>query len=255
MIDDNRGRAAPTLTVGSFAEWHVAASRRSFLRLVGLGGVLALLPSFATACGSDPTVAPSDGVAGSGDPVIIDFSQGDTAILQYAFVLEQLEADFYSRLVSSFGSSNITAAEQAVLTDIRNHELAHREFLRATLGASGAPSITSTFRGVSFTDRTAVLTVARTLEDLAVAAYDGATQYVTGPATLIALTKIVSVEARHAATIRDLLEPRTGAFAPVATDDVFRPAKVAAVLQANLVDKLGFANAPSTFVQGPNGGG
>jgi hypothetical protein len=36
---------------------------------------------------------------------------------------------------------------------------------------------------------------------------------------------------------------------------VFRPAKVAAAVQANLVDKLGFANAPSTFVQGPNGSG
>ena len=72
MIDDNRDRAAPTLTVGSLAEWHAAASRRTFLRLVGLGGVLALLPSFATACGSDPTTAPSDGVAGSGNPVIID---------------------------------------------------------------------------------------------------------------------------------------------------------------------------------------
>jgi rubrerythrin len=255
MIDDNRGRAAPTLTIGSLAEWHAVASRRTFLRLVGLGGVLALLPSVATACGSDPTTAPSDGVAGSGDPVIIDFAQGDTAILQYAFVLEQLEADFYSRLVSSFGSSTIPAAEQAVLTDIRNHELAHREFLRATLGASGAPAITSTFRGVNFTDRTAVLTFARTLEDLGVAAYNGAAQYVTGPATLIALAKIVSVEARHAATIRDLLEPRTGSFAPAATDDVFRPAKVAAAVQANLVDKLGFANAPSTFVQGPNGSG
>ena len=255
MIDDNRDRAAPTLTVGSLAEWHAAASRRTFLRLVGLGGVLALLPSFATACGSDPTTAPSDGVAGSGNPVIIDFSQGDTAILQYALVLEQIEADFYSRLVSSFGASNITTAEQAVLTEIRNHELAHREFLRATLGATGALSITSTFRGVSFTDRTAVLTTARTLEDLAVAAYNGAAQYVTAPATLTVLAKIVSVEARHAATIRDLLEPRAGSFAPAAADDVWRPAKVAAAAQANLVDKLGFANAPSTFVQGPNGSG
>ena len=42
---------------------------------------------------------------------------------------------------------------------------------------------------------------------------------------------------------------------PRATDDVFRPAKVAAAVQANLVDKLGFANAPAAFTQGPNGGG
>jgi hypothetical protein len=108
---------------------------------------------------------------------------------------------------------------------------------------------------VTFTDRAAVLAAARALEALGVAAYNGAVQYLTTPANVLALAKIVSVEARHAATIIDLLEPRTASFSPSATDDVFRPAKVAATVQANLVDKLGFSNAPATFTQGPNGGG
>ena len=255
MIDDNLDRPPSPLVIGSVADWHAAASRRSFLRLMGLGGAIALLPGFVAACDSDEATAPTDGFAGSGEALIIDFAQGDVAILQYALVLEQVEADFYSRVVSAFGTSNITAAEQAILTEIRNHELAHREFLRGTLGADGAFTVTSTFRGVGFTDRAAVLAAARTLEDLGIAAYNGAVQYLTAPANVIALAKIVSVEARHATTIRDLLEPRAANFAPAVTDDVFRPAKVAAAVQANLVDKLGFSNAPAEFTQGPNGGG
>jgi rubrerythrin len=255
MIDDTRGRAAPTLTIGSLAEWNALACRRTFLRLVGLGGALALLPGFVTACGTDAATAPTDGIAGSGNPLVIDFAEGDVAILQFAFVLEQIEADFYSRLVNAFGTSNITASEQAVLTEIRNHELAHREFLRGTLGANADMTVTSTFRGLSFTDRTAVLAAARDLEDVGIATYNGAAQYLTVPDNLLAFGKIVSVEARHAATIRDLIEPRTGSFALKAADEVFRPAKVAPVVQNLLVDKLGFANAPATFVQGPNGNG
>jgi rubrerythrin len=255
MIDDNLDRPPSPLVIGSFADWHAAASRRSFLRLMALGGVVALLPGFVAACDPDDATAPTDGLAGSGDALIIDFAQGDVAILQYALVLEQVEADFYSRVVSAFETSTITAPEQAILTEIRNHEIAHREFLRATLGADGAFMVTSTFRGLGFADRAAVLAAARSLEDLGVAAYNGAVQYLTTPANVLALAKIVSVEARHATTIRDLLEPRAGNFAPTATDDVFRPAKVAATVQANLVDKLGFSNAPAEFTQGPNEGG
>lgn len=255
MIDDNSPRPPRPLVVGSFADWETVASRRSFLRLVGLGGAIALLPGFVAACDSDEATAPSDGIAGSGDPLIIDFALGDVAILQFALVLEQLEADFYSRVVSAFGTSNITAADQAILTEIRDHELAHREFLRGTLGADGAFTTTSTFGGVNFADRAAVLAAARTLEDLGIAAYNGAVQYLTSPANVLSLAKIVSAEGRHAATIADLIDPRTITFAPKAADEVFRPAKVAASLQSNLVDKIGFSNAPAVFTQGPNGGG
>ena len=255
MIDDNRDGAPSQLTIGSFAEWHAAASRRDFLRLVGVGGALALMPGFVTACGSEPTTGPSDGIAASGTPLVIDFAEGDVAILRFAYVLEQLEADFYSRLVAAFGTSNITTSDQAVLTEIRDHELAHREFLKGSLGDAGAFAITSTFRGVNFADRATVLAEAKTLEDLGIATYNGVAQYLTNSGNLLALAKIASVEARHAVTIQDLLEPRTAGFAPRPMDDVFRPAKVAPVLQENLVDKLGFLNAPAAFVQGPNGGG
>ena len=81
MIDDNLDGPPSRLVIGSPADWHAVASRRSFLRLVGLGGALVLLPGFVSACDSDGTTAPTDDFAGSGEPLIIDFAQGDVAIL------------------------------------------------------------------------------------------------------------------------------------------------------------------------------
>lgn len=254
MIDDIAQRSAPRATIGGLAAWRTITSRRSFLRLVGLGGSLALLPPFV-ACGSDSATGATDGIPGSGSPLIIDFAQGDTALLQYVLVLEHLQVEFYSRVVAAFGTSNITTGEQAILTEIHDHELAHRAFLAGTIGAEGSFSVTPTFRGVTFTDRTSVLSAAKTLEELGVAAYNGIAQYATAASTLLALGKIVSVEARHATTIRDLADPRAASFAPSATDDLFRPVKVAAALQNDLVDKLGFLDTPSTFVEGPNANG
>jgi len=224
-------------------------SRREFLRVLGLGGTVALLP--AAACDSDSTTEPSNGVPASGNPVLIDFAESDVAVLQLASVLEQIEAGFYSRLVAEFATSNISAGDQAVLTEIRDHELAHRAFLDGTLGALVIP-VTATFRGVVFSDRTAVLTAARTLEDLAIATYNGAAQYVASPATLLELAKIASVEGRHSSTIRDLQQPRTNAFSPGGSDDAWRPAQSATSLQDYLIDKLAFANIPAAFMPGPN---
>jgi hypothetical protein len=58
-----------------------------------------------------------------------------------------------------------------------------------------------------------VLTTARTFEDLGVSAYNGAGQLLSNPQFLAAAGTIVSVEARHAAIIRDILNPLSPAFA------------------------------------------
>lgn len=255
MTDEISRDVTPMFNDGSLAGPHAATSRREFLRVVGLGATIALLPGFAAACGSDSVAGPSNEIAGSGEPLLIDFASGDAAILQLASVMEQIAADFYSRAVAAFATSNVTAAEQAVLTEIRDHELAHRAFLDGAIGADAARTATPTFRGINFTDRVAVLTAARTIEDLGIATYNGAAQYLTATDTLLALAKIVSVEGRHSSAIRDLQEPKSAAFSPTASDDVWRPAKSAVTIQSYLVDKLAFANIPTTFIEGPNGQG
>lgn len=239
------------IELGSLSELHASGSRRDFLRLIGLGGVLVLLPGVVTACNSDDVT----GVPGSGEAVVIDFSAGDAAILQLAYVLEQIEADFYGRVVAAFAQSNFTTNEQALLGDIRNHEAIHRGVLEATLGAAAALTVTPAYTNPTFTDRTVVLAFAKQVEDLGVAMYNGVGQYLVSTDALTVLAKIASVEGRHASAIGDLIAPKTESFAPLATDNLYRPAKVGSALQANLVDKLGFANLPATFVQGPNNNG
>src|SRR5262245_18564871 len=62
----------------------------------------------------------------------VDLGSGDVGILNYAYALEQLEAAFYTQVIMS-PYSNITATETALLTDIRDHEIAHREFFKNAL--------------------------------------------------------------------------------------------------------------------------
>jgi hypothetical protein len=139
--------------------------------------------------------------------------------------------------------------------DLRNHEVLHRELFKAALGSGNDFTISTTYPGVNFSNRLSILQTARTFEDLGVAAYNGAAQYISNADTLTLAGKIVSVEARHASAIRDLLEPNTAAFAPNAFDDVFRPATVGAAAQGFITEQLTLANAPATFVQGPNNNG
>jgi hypothetical protein len=107
----------------------------------------------------------------------------------------------------------MTEEEEAILTDIRDHEIAHRDYFLAVLGADAIPDLNVAFSQIDFTDRMAVLTTASVFEDLGVSAYNGAARLLTNPELLLVAGKIVSVEARHAGVIRDLLAPGTIAFA------------------------------------------
>ena len=189
-------------------------SRRVFLRLAGmLGGAVAV--TSLVGCGDDD----DDGTGPSGGGIALDFAR-PVDVLKYAFALEALEADFYTRVVAnaSFSTTFASAAERTMLTDIRDHEVAHREFLRAAVTAAGGtlPSLTTAYPGVDFSSRTSVLATAKVFEDTGVAAYNGAGKYLVSRTDLLTIAgKIVSVEARHASAIRDTISPNTDQFANV----------------------------------------
>ncbi len=170
--------------------------RRQFLRYAGAGtaavGLLA-----AEACKKD-----RNSFTG------VYLGTGDYGILNYAYALEQLEAAFYIQ-VAATPYSGITANETAYLTDIRDHEVAHREFFKAFLGQNAIPALQVNFSSINFSDRTSVLGTAKAFEDLGVSAYNGAGYLIQNAAYLTIAGKIVSVEARHAALIRDLISPNT----------------------------------------------
>lgn len=174
--------------------------RRSFLQFAGAGTVgLAL---FAAGCKKDGMIMD--------DSKGVNLGSGDIGILNYAYALEQLEAAFYTKVVASF-YTGITEAERILLADIRDHEIAHREFFKNALGSNAIPGLEVDFSMINFSSRESVLATAKAFEDLGVSAYNGAGVLIKDSAYLSLAGKIVSVEARHAALIRDLIS--NGSFA------------------------------------------
>jgi hypothetical protein len=142
-------------------------------------------------------------------PGTIDVGSGDAGILNYAYALEQLEAAFYAQVKTGgyYTGTTITAAEKQIFDDLALHEAIHRDFLRAALQANSITplkDLTPNFSSINFGDRSSVLSAAQTFEDTGVAAYNGAGRFLSSNANLALAGKIVSVEARHAALIRDL---------------------------------------------------
>lgn len=195
--------------------------RRSFLKWAG--GTVAATSLILTGCNDDDT----DVIVGEAN-----LGTGDNAVLNYAYALEQLEAAFYQRVIES-QFSGITADETALLTDIRDHEVAHREFFKAALGTNAIGGLEVDFSSIDFGKRESVLNAAKTFEDLGVAAYNGAGRFLTSADLLAIAGKIVSVEARHAAYIRDLLSNGTFADSTVVDANGLEMSKdPSAVLQA-----------------------
>ena len=120
--------------------------------------------------------------------------------MNYAYALEQLEAAFYTQ-VSMTPYSNIDPMEAALLADIRDHEIVHREFFKSALGSKAIQALEVNFAAIDFSSRDSVLGTAKAFEDLGVSAYNGAGKLITDPGYLTLAGKIVSVEARHAAYI------------------------------------------------------
>jgi hypothetical protein len=177
-------------------------SRRKFLRFSGLMGASAVvLSSGLTACKKEDN-----------DENSVNLGSGDFGVLNYAYALEQLEAAFYTQVVANGSfTTNFSALEQEYIKDVRDHEIAHREFFKAALGSNAIRSLEVDFSSIDFGNRNSVLNTAKTFEDLGVAAYNGAGKLLTNPDYLTIAGKIVSVEARHAALFRDLIS--NGSFA------------------------------------------
>jgi hypothetical protein len=182
-------------------------SRRKFLTYAGLSATVLA----AASCQKDMTGKEKNSLdlMSNKNPHdkpknVVNLGHGDLGILNYAYALEQLEAAFYIKVTQSF-YSGITTKEQTYLEDIRDHEIAHREFFRNVLGSRAIGSLDLNFSSINFSSRESVLGTAKAFEDLGVSAYNGAGELLESADYLLIAGKIVSVEARHAAAIRDLL--------------------------------------------------
>ncbi|MBC7508339.1 MAG: ferritin-like domain-containing protein [Ferruginibacter sp.] len=210
-------------------------SRRNFLGYIG--GASALLLT-AAACKKDSTSSTNTG---------IDLGSGDVGVLNYAYTLEQIEAAFYTKVFES-PYAGITASETALLGDIRDHEVAHREFFKAALAAKALPTLELDFSSINFGSRDSVLGTAKAFEDLGVSAYNGAGKLLVSADYLLLAGKIVSVEGRHAAYIRDLIMPGTFAdgLDANALDKSRTPGEVFAIAGTYVKTKLNISNLPTS---------
>ena len=229
----------PVVVIGDLKQLRSFTSRRDFLRLVAMGGALVFSGGLVSACEDSSNTGGLTG-PGTGATLTIDFSRGDAALLQFLYLLERLEADFYGRVVANYSSSDFTAADQLVLTDIANHEAVHRDVLGALLGADAGLQLTPLFGSLTFRVRANTLAAARDLEDLVVAAYLGVASSFTSAANLAIVAKLASVDARHSAAIRDLLSALSSTFAPAAFESPLAPDAVATDVQPVIEEKLAF---------------
>ena len=172
-------------------------TRRDALRGAGLWGMGLALASVPLALGALAKNAFSQ----SGLP------QEVVDILNFALTLEELEAEFYVRGMNANGL--IPSMDRQIFRTIRDHELAHVEFLRDVLGdaAVAKPEFDFTAGGMftPFGSYDQFKALAQAFEDTGVRAYKGqAPMLLQAPGVLRSALQIHSVEARHASEVRRL---------------------------------------------------
>lgn len=128
-------------------------------------------------------------------------------VLNFALTLEELEAEFYVLGMNAAGL--IPAADRQIFGTIRDHEVAHVQFLRNALGSAAVAKPTFDFTAggafTPFSNYDQFKALAQAFEDTGVRAYKGQAPVLlqSKPILRAALT-IHSVEARHASEVRRL---------------------------------------------------
>ncbi len=161
------------------------------------------------------------------------YFKNDVEILNYALTLEHLEADFYVKVIAG-GKLAGNAKELADFTVIRDHEVAHVNYLIAGITAAGGtpvkPRQSYDFSPLGdINTREGILKIANVLEPTGVGAYDGVAFEIQNKAYLAVAGSIVQIEARHAARIKAIIDPNANPV-PNAFEQTLRPADVIAAI-------------------------
>jgi len=139
-------------------------------------------------------------------------------VLNFALTLEFLEAEFYKAGYAAGLAGTLaipTGAPLNAIKTIRDHEVAHVNFLKTSITSLGGTPVVKTAASFDFTAKGTFptvfsnyglfLAVAQTFEDTGVRAYKGqAGNLMSNNDVLTAALNIHSVEARHAAHIRQM---------------------------------------------------
>lgn len=175
------------------------------------GGALALgligARAFATAAQTTPeaTVVPPIATAPPAATAASSPFKNDVDVLNYALTLEHLEATFYRDGLAKFAAQDFVnigfqPSVRDYVAQIGSDEDAHVQTLTQVITKLGGTPVGEATYNFPYTDLASFLKLAMTIENLGVAAYTGAAQYLikNGQILTAALT-IQGVEGRHAA--------------------------------------------------------
>jgi len=195
-------------------------TRSGFLRKAGIGG--AALVGGAAFLGALPSIADAAAIPAS-----------DIAILNFALTLEYLESAFYAQAVAGGALTDPDTVRFASV--VSQHEADHVAFLKGVLGSKAVATPTFDFQGTT-ADQGMFQATADALENTGVHAYLGQVPNIKTPAVLLGAGRILPIEARHAAWIRDIRFAGGATVeqtpAPAAFEDGFTMAAILATVKA-----------------------
>jgi hypothetical protein len=168
------------------------STRAGFLRTAALGSA-ALLGTLAAAPEASAKVT-------------------DLEILQFGLRFEHLQATFYTQAEELGTIRKMVHAKQDWARTLGAHERAHVKILKKVLGRKAEPSPFFDFGADNETDA-AFTRTAVAMEDLTVALLTGITPQVKNRALVAALFGLLTVEARHAAWARHIVNTTPAARA------------------------------------------
>ncbi|MDQ3389633.1 MAG: ferritin-like domain-containing protein [Gemmatimonadota bacterium] len=203
-------------------------------------------------------------------------------VLQFAFILENLENEFYKAVLgtslvpaqnNAFAPvrAQIPAAARAAIQQIQKHEQQHTDFLRATIPAFGGTAPTITANDFDFTGGNGsgtgpfaratteldfLLLVAQAVEDTGVRAYKGQAGRLlingnnNADVALESALRIHTVEGRHAAKIRRIRRSRNPSDTSLRFSGYIRGGGVAAAGAGNIANPPAEVEAALNLIYG-----
>lgn len=142
----------------------------------------------------------------------------DPTVLNFAFAIEELEADFFSRAFRTAGFGALSAAEQNAFSTFASQDESHKELLSALRGPFNAKN-SGTFETYNafesrrprfftypkLSSRDELLKTALDIKENALFTYHGAVGLVKNKKLLGVAAAVAGVEGRHVAVLRDMM--------------------------------------------------
>lgn len=166
-------------------------SRRKFL---GYAGAVAGAGMFLASCKKEDDIVPSEDE--------LDLGRNDEGLLNLLFVIQQVEADFYARVISN-RYNGMNDYDFELFSQMADHEITHRELLRNYLKQRGTV-VQTNFDAIDFSNKDQVLENIELIENTCVASMNEIGRLLISGEHVAVVLKMASVEAKHAGTISNM---------------------------------------------------